>query len=160
MGSLKIRPARESDAKSTVDLALRAFDEFIAPEYPAEGVAHFYANVTTDGLVAAITDQEITLLATVDDTLAGVVQVRNETHITWLYVDKAYQRRGVGRKLLVSAVEEIRRRTPHATMITLNSSPYAVPIYRSIGFEATGPEQTKDGMRMTPMQANISILFP
>ena len=101
----------------------------------------------------------IVLVGTVGGVLAGVVTLRDETHISWLYVDKAYQGQGIGLKLVADAAEQVMLRTPGATMITLNASPYAVPIYFRMGFEAAGPEITKDGMRMTPMRANIESLI-
>ena len=159
MVSVQIRPAKKSDADLTVALALRSFDEFIAPDYPDEGIAHFYANVTVDGLVATINDGCIVLVATVDETLAGVAQVRDETHITWLYVDKAYHGCGIGRALVVSAAEQLRERTPAATELTLNSSPFAVPIYVRMGFQVSGPDKTKHGMRFTPMRAAIGTFI-
>ena len=36
--------------------------------------------------------------------------------------------------------------------ITVNSSPYAVPVYRKLGFVETDTEQLADGMRYTPMK--------
>lgn len=152
---MQIQPAELGQADAVVALVHRVFDEFIAPDYPDEGVAHFYANVTVDGLVKAIREDEIVMLAIVDDMLAGVVQVLNETHITWLYVDRTFHGRGIGRKLVLSAVGQIRERTPEAAVITLNSSPYAVSIYRRMGFEPGGSEKIKDGVRMTPMRAGI-----
>jgi GNAT superfamily N-acetyltransferase len=157
--NLEIRPARLSEADATVALALRAFDEFIAPDYPNEGIDHFYANVTPDSLANAISDGGIVLVATVDGTLAGVVTVRDESHISWLYVEKAYQARGIGRELVIRAAAQIRERAPDATAITLNSSPFALPIYVRMGFETAGPETTKNGMRMIPMRAGIEIFI-
>lgn len=159
MSDLQIRPAEESDAESAVALVLRAFDEFIAPDYPADGIEHFYTHVTKEALVAAINDGKIVRLATVGNRLVGVVQLRDEAHITWLYVDGACHGRGIGRQLVVSAAEQIRERTPSITEITLNSSPFAVPIYVRMGFEINGAEQIKDGMRFTPMRAAIGMFI-
>ena len=156
---MEIRPAQIAEAGSIVALALRAFDEFIAPDYSEQGIAHFHANVTADRLVASMNEGNIVLVATVDGVLAGVVTLRDETHISWLYVDKAYHGQGIGRKLVADAAEQVMVRTPDATMITLNASPYAVPIYLRMGFEAVRPETTKDGMRMTPMRASIESLI-
>ena len=36
--------------------------------------------------------------------------------------------------------------------ITVNSSPYAVPVYHKLGFVDTDVEQISDGMRYTPMK--------
>ena len=37
-------------------------------------------------------------------------------------------------------------------VFTVNSSPYAVPVYRKLGFVETDTEQLADGMRYTPMK--------
>jgi len=134
---------------------MRSFDEFIAPDYPDEGITHFYANVTPDRLIAAIREGSIVLVATVDGTLAGIITIGDKTHISWLYVEKIYHARGLGRALIGRAAAQIRERTPDATVITLNSSPFAFPIYMRMGFEATDPETTQNGMRMIPMSAGI-----
>jgi len=38
--------------------------------------------------------------------------------------------------------------------MTVNSSPYAVPIYHKLGFKDTGSEQVVNGLRFTPMEQN------
>jgi len=155
---LEIRPPLVAEADATVALVLRAFDEFIAPDYSEEGIATFHAVITADSLVEAIHDGDIVLVGLVDGVLTGVVRVRDETHISWLYVDRQYQSRGIGRKLVRSAVAQIGARHPEAATITLHSSPFAVPIYQRMGFAVAGSETTKDGIRMTPMFATINAL--
>ena len=59
----------------------------------------------------------------------------------------AYHRRGIGKKLF----DAMRRDYAHP-VFTVNSSPYAVEVYRHLGFVPTGEEQTVDGLRFTPMQ--------
>ncbi len=38
--------------------------------------------------------------------------------------------------------------------ITVNASPYAVPVYEKLGFQAVDDEQLTDGIRYTPMTLN------
>ena len=59
----------------------------------------------------------------------------------------AYHRRGIGNKLF----EAMRRDYAHP-VFTVNSSPYAVEVYRHLGFVPTDEEQSADGLRFTPMQ--------
>ena len=63
------------------------------------------------------------------------------------FVDAAYHRRGIGRRLL-----EAMRRDYTRQVFTVNSSPYAVEVYRHLEFVPTSGEQTVDGLRFTPMQ--------
>lgn len=157
MKGLEIRPARSTDADSAVDLVIRSFDEFVAPDYPDEGIAKFHTDVTPDCLVQAIDNGDIVLIGTMDGNLAGIIKIRDETHISWLFVDKVYQERGVGRELIVKAVAGILERNPEATRITVNSSPFALPIYTRMGFEISGKEKCVDGMRFIPVEAKTAI---
>ena len=80
--------------------------------------------------------------------LKGVIATNeNRKHICCFFVKAQYHRQGIGRKLweylLVNGRSEI---------ITVNSSPYAVPIYHKLGFVDTDVEQLSDGMRYTPMK--------
>ena len=59
----------------------------------------------------------------------------------------AYHRRGIGKKLF----DSMRRDYAHP-VFTVNSSPYAVEVYRHLGFVPTDEEQSADGLRFTPMQ--------
>ena len=44
-------------------------------------------------------------------------------------------------------------------VFTVNSSPYAVPIYHKLGFVDTNTEQLASGMRYTPMKF-INVCMP
>ena len=59
-------------------------------------------------------------------------------------------RQGIARALF-SAVRDFCRTDPAVSRITVNSSPYAVEIYRRLGFTATDAERVTDGIRFTPM---------
>lgn len=73
--------------------------------------------------------------------------MRAPHHIADLFVDAAYHRRGIGRRLFAAM-----RRDHFRQIFTVNSSPYAVGFYRRLGFVPTGTEQLTDGLRYTPMR--------
>jgi GNAT superfamily N-acetyltransferase len=75
-------------------------------------------------------------VAEVDGVIAGFVAVDGD-EITWLYVDPAMQRGGVGRALLRHAVA---RCGPGAGVVVLAGNAPALALYRSEGFEATGSD--------------------
>ena len=80
--------------------------------------------------------------------LKGVIATRNDRkHICCFFVKEQFQGLGIGRKLW----EYVKNSSPH-NIITVNSSPYAVPIYHKLGFIDTDMEQLKNGIRYTPMQ--------
>ena len=153
-----IRTPRRNEAPEIVELVRRSFDEFIAPGYDEDGISHFYEHITIEDLNAAIHDDRIVFAAILDEQPVGVINVRDDTHIMWLYVEGRFHRRGIARQLVARVAREISVRTPAAEYVTLNSSPFAVPIYTRMGFSATGPETTENGMRFTPMRATIATL--
>ena len=79
--------------------------------------------------------------------LVGVLCMRAPQHIAGFFVKEAYQRRGHGRRLFERMKQNYENKT-----FTVNSSPYAVPVYRKLGFHDTDTEQTVDGLIFTPMQ--------
>jgi ribosomal protein S18 acetylase RimI-like enzyme len=77
-------------------------------------------------------------VATNDERVVGFVAVRVD-EITWLYVDPAQHRQGIGRALLVHAVD---RCGPTARTETLVGNDPALALYRSEGFEVV---ETRSG---------------
>ena len=64
-----------------------------------------------------------------------------------LFVQSNYQRQGIGRKLW-----EYLLTNSENSLFTEHSSPYAVPIYHTLGFVDTDTERVEDGIRYTPMK--------
>ena len=76
-----------------------------------------------------------------------MLAMREPQHISLFFVKEAWHRQGVGR-LLFDAM----RRDYAAQVFTVNSSPYAVEVYRHLGFVPTDTEQLTNGIRYTPMR--------
>jgi [ribosomal protein S5]-alanine N-acetyltransferase len=141
---MRIIKLEDGQKQEGLNLALQVFMEFEAPDYNAEGIANFREFVTniekTDGLVM--------YGAFKGDTLVGMGATRNGgRHISLLFVDSDFQGQGIGKQLIRAML----RKCPEC-IITVNSSPFAVEIYKKMGFEATNHELLKDGIRYTPMQ--------
>ena len=69
------------------------------------------------------------------------------SHIALFFVDPAVQRQGIGRQLFLADLGE-----GGWDRVTVHSSPYAVEVYRHLGFSPTAEEQlSPDGIRYTPM---------
>ena len=68
-------------------------------------------------------------------------------HIALFFVKGEYHGRGIGSQLFKTVLQMC----PAGSM-TVNSSPYAVPIYHHLGFHDTDKEQAVNGLRFTPME--------
>jgi len=141
---MKITILLQHQKQEALDLALRVFMAFEAPDYNVQGINNFNEFV----LNKEKTDALVMYGAYQDDHLVGMGATRNGgRHISLLFVDPDFHGQGIGRSL----IEAIRRKCPEP-FITVNSSPYAVEIYKKIGFTATDHEIETDGIRYTPMQ--------
>ncbi|MGM9565380.1 GNAT family N-acetyltransferase [Evtepia sp.] len=137
-----VRRLVPEEIPEALDLCWRVFLAFEAPDYAPEGVAAFRASLDD----RARTRSLIFYGAFDNEKLVGVLCMRAPQHIGGFFVDAAYHRRGIGKRLF----EAMRQDYVHQTF-TVNSSPYAVEVYRHLGFVSTDTEQVTDGLRYTPM---------
>jgi len=83
-----------------------------------------------------------------DNVLKGIIATdRRKRHISLFFVDKVSQGKGIGKKLMSIVIDDNEN-----SFITVNSSRYAVPIYKKIGFIKTEEEKEQDGLKFTPMK--------
>ena len=139
---MEIRRIREPELPAAMDLCWWVFLKFEASDYTPEGVEAFYAYISNTEQVKHLT----VFGAWEDQHLQGVLAAEGN-HIALFFVDPAVHRQGVGRKLFQAYLAE-----GHRDQVTVHSSPYAVEVYRRLGFSPTSEEQlSSDGIRYTPM---------
>jgi GNAT superfamily N-acetyltransferase len=127
------------------------FKEYVAPDYSQEGINEFFKYLTPKHVAYRLEHEHFILVASDLDVMVGAIEVRKNYHISLLFVRKEYQKRGIAKKLFELSVDRCRRFKPDITFIEVNSSPYAVSIYKKLGFTEIKAEQTVNGMRITPM---------
>jgi len=150
------RYIRLEERKLVCALVLRSFNEFVAPGFTQEGIALFTQSVTP----AEIDNQEIIvrqfiLVAMNGLTIAGVIAMRLEKHITWLFVDQQYQRQGIAKELVKKAIEICHQRNHAVEAITVNASLYSISCYKAMGFIETGPDADYKGIKYRPMKKYV-----
>ena len=138
----QIRRLRENEIPAALDLAWAVFLEFEAPEYPEEGVQTFRAYLDDPAKTGSMT-----FYGAFDGAeLVGTIFVRPPQHIGGFFVRGDHHRKGIGRALFDAVKQDDNRQA-----FTVNSSPFAVEVYRHLGFTTTDTEQQADGIRFTPM---------
>lgn len=141
---MEIRELCPQDWDAAAALVWQVFQRFEAPEYSQEGVDSFAAFLKDRPGLLALKAWG----AWEDGALLGVLAVRaGERHVCLCFVREDWHRRGVGRALWQRFLEEA-----GPGRVTVNSSPYAVGFYESLGFRAVSGEQVRDGIRFTPME--------
>ena len=148
----EIRFACEDEWENAMGLAWKTFLEFEASDYPPEGIRNFEDFITDEGLKRLfLTGNYPMLTAYVGKKLVGIITLRNQMHISLLFVDKQYHRCGIGRMLVRSMAAYVGEELGKQRM-TVNASPYGVPFYHRVGFRDLGPEKQQDGIIYTPME--------
>ncbi len=133
----------------------RVFDEFVAPDFVPEGVQTFLQYVTPEALLRHFQANHFGLVAAEADPIVGMIEVRNNDHVSLLFVDKAFQGQGIARELWRRALDICRSSKPDLSQVTVNSSPFAVPVYLKLGFRAQGGRQVKNGIEFYPMVIDL-----
>lgn len=141
--AIEVYPLSKDELPQTLALVERVFMAFEAPEYSDEGVQTFLTFIRDPAAVSTLTFYG----ALENGVILGTIAMRANSHIALFFVDAAQQGRGVGRALFEAAKSSCR-----AERMTVNSSPYAVEIYRHLGFSPISGEKVQDGIRYTPMQ--------
>lgn len=138
-----VRRLDEQEIRDACRLMWAVFLQFEAPEYPQEGIESFRASLEDRERL-----RSMAFYGAFDgDRLVGTLCMREPQHIGGFFVDARYQRRGIGRRLF-----DAMRRDYARQEFTVHASPYAVEVYRHLGFVPTDTEQLTDGLRYTPMR--------
>ncbi|MEM8988111.1 MAG: GNAT family N-acetyltransferase [Pseudomonadota bacterium] len=148
---IAIEPFKQSDLQAVVDLSLRAWDP-VFPLMEKETPSYVYGAFYPDGwrvrqaadISAMCQDKDVSVwLARAGGDLAGfaALRVHEEDSMGEVYaiaVEPAFQRRGVGAKLLDFAMQRMRERGLSMAMIETGSDAGHAPAraaYEDAGFE-------------------------
>ena len=141
---MEIKKIDEIQLTNAIALIWSTFLQFEAPDYSEEGIQSFKDFIDNKEIL-----KTLEFWGAYDNKeLKGVIATNdNRKHICCFFVKSQYHRQGIGRKLW-----EYLRENSQSKVITVNSSPYAVPVYHKLGFVDLDIEQVSDGMRYTPMK--------
>ena len=135
-----------------MDMVWRTFMRFEAPDYTAEGISNF-RDFLTDGRIYHMFQEGtyLMMIALDGDRVVGTISVRNRNHISLLFVDETYHRRGIGRSL-IKAMGDYLKKERQELYMSVSAAPYALGFYKRVGFHACAPEKEYSGIRVTSME--------
>ena len=140
---IQIIKLTKKEIPEALRLVWNVFLKFEAPEYSQEGIENFKSFIDSEKMIGGLEMYG----ALVNEKVVGVAATRDQgNHIALFFVDSRYHRRGIGRKLF-----ETVHKYSTSDCITVNSSPYAVPVYHKLGFLDTDSERKVNGIRYIPM---------
>jgi GNAT superfamily N-acetyltransferase len=160
MGPVIFAQMRDEDAKAVSRLVTLVFDAAVAPLYEPEGVEAFHDYASPEAILERSRGNHFVIMAVEGTNLLGVAEVRDNCHLSMLFVLEGYQGAGLGGALVDRAIATCLAADPNVASMTVNASPNSIGAYERYGFAAMGPEQTVNGIRFTPMSISIALEEP
>ena len=154
---IQYRYIKRGEESAVAALVAAVFMAHVAPHYTQEGVEEFLGYAEVSEFTRRLQREHVILVAVTggdedeEAQIVGMIEVREQRHISLLFVAGAYQGRGIATALLARAIRRCRRVNPDLAALTVHASPNAVPIYRRLGFVPSAEEQVVHGIRYTPM---------
>ncbi len=152
MAEKLIKPFSLGQEEELNSLISRVFTEFIGIEYTEQGNKVFSDFVKPEKLRERYKQGNLILTYQVDGAIIGMIEVRDNNHVCLFFVDKNHQHKGIGKKLLKRALEEIKGKT---NFLEVNASPFSEKIYAKLGFTKTGEKTETDGITFIPMNMEL-----
>lgn len=149
--SYQLRFIRTEEWEEAMGLAWQTFLRYEAGDYSEEGVANFRDFVTDTALKRMFDRGTYQVMGAFrSGKMTGMIALRNESHISLLFVDRKYHFQGIATALMNAMCNYVKNELG-SCRVTVNSSPYAVGFYHKVGFADTGPQTCADGIIYTPM---------
>lgn len=149
---MQIRKMTHEDLPSANALCLEAFMLAVAPALSAQGVETFTKVAAQEAFAERMAHDNLMLICVAEETLVGLIELKEGRHVAMLFVAPTWQRRGVGKRLLSAALEQAR-----ADVVTVRASLSSVPAYERYGFALAGEVGEFAGLTYQPMEKRLTI---
>ena len=147
-----VRELKKDEISAALELVWTVFKEFEAPDYSEEGVKEFYRSIHDPQFLSML---RVYGAFEKNDIVGTIATCDGESHIALFFVSRDFQHQGIGRALFMRVCQN-----NSGGKLTVNSSPFAVPVYHHLGFTDLGAEQVTNGLRYTPMKELYCIEHP
>ena len=148
---MNIERATVADA-SRISALIRELSKPFLVSPSGKGAESFFAAISESAIHGYVSASNFEyFVAEVQGRLAGVVALRDNSHLFHLFVAESFQGQGLGTQLwqMIKA-KAIQSRNP--SKFTVNASLNAVPVYETFGFMVSGPIVQANGVAFQPMQ--------
>ena len=155
MDTKKIEKYQDGQEIAIHQLIKRVYDELVSIDYSDEGNKIFYDWIQPSRILERQKSQINLLVALVDSKLVGMIEIRDNKNISLLFVDKEYQGQGIAKRLFHESLKICIQRDSALDKFYVHASPFSIPIYMKLGFEATNVMQVQFGIKYLTMEMKI-----
>ncbi len=139
---------KPDDAQKVFDLVSISFEKFVRCDLTEDGVDEFFR--ASRKFIFERPENHILYIVRTGDKIAGMIDVRDQRHICLFFVSSEFQGKGLGRGLLKCVLDCVKD-----GILSVNSSVFAVAVYKKLGFEQLKPVQILNGIKYVPMEKKI-----
>lgn len=150
MTAMQIRQLTEADLPHVSALCLDAFMLAVAPSLSAQGVETFVRVASVEAFAERRQGDNLMLVCEADGRITGLVELKQGRHMAMLFVAPSWQRRGIGRRLISAALEQV-----SAEIVTVSASLSSVAAYQRYGFVLAGDVSESAGLVYQPMEKGL-----
>jgi GNAT superfamily N-acetyltransferase len=129
-----VREASAADISSVSEVVQTGFIAHVAPDWELSAQQDFLRDTTAEKLVASFSTATFVAVCEREDRVLGVIAMSRPNLVQLFFVAPGHLRTGIGRSLWEAARSHIEQQYPDVKTVELNSTPYAVPAYRALGF--------------------------
>lgn len=149
MKGMKIRKASMNDVNAIAKVIAPFVDAAICSEEGRERFEpHMLKNIFERSDIHYFVGE-------IQDDVVGCVAYIAPSHVMHYFLLPHYHGQGYGRQMWDFLETEILKHTP--TAITVNSSFYALDIYKKFGFDVVGEVTQQWGLQFIPMRKTIAL---
>ncbi len=155
MQQLRIRKGTVSDAIEISSLISRNSKILLVDDFDDDGLEFFLRSVEAKSIREYMDQGFPYLVAEENSEIIGVIAIKDYSHMFHLFVDKSHHKRGIA-KMLWDEMRRYSLERGNRGFFTLNSTTYALPVYKRWGFEITSKAKSAYGIRYTPMKLVVN----
>lgn len=151
---MNIRLATAEDA-AEISKLVSSVAHFFTLDPSGKGAENFILSISPEAIRSHIINPNFHYICALQGTtIAGVAALREGKHLFHLFVASTFQRQVLARQLWLALKATA---SPSTEEFTVNSTPYAVPVYERFGFVATGPKVEMNGIAFVPMKTKATF---
>jgi len=151
---ITLRKMKPEEVEIASKIALAAFATIDSKGFTTEGKAVFTNYASPKAIASRQEFGHNVFLAVLDSKIAGMIEMRNNNHISMLFVLPEHINNGIGSKLLSYAIAQIRKdrtKTEAAKQVTVHAADDSIAFYLKKNFHVSTPRQNRDGISFTTM---------
>ena len=151
---MNIREVENKDVEAISVICMNSFLKSVADTLSDEGVSTFSKIASSDSFLNRMKEDNLILVAENGEEIKGVIELKEGRHVAMLFIDHEHQKKGIGRKLILSALAHARCST-----VTVSASLSSIPAYSKFGFMCKGDIGESAGLVYQPMEIELNKHF-